>query len=290
MNISLKNRLLLVSIAGLGLISATYLIGQSFVQSSNDQQLEQASIGYSQALWQVTSDAFRDRLAGESKALTRSRDTIKALKALDKAALREHAIPTFNRLSANGDIDGMLISVAGRSLGITEETIAQGGAVLMIGFGLILLVPRFSTGFATATGNLASGADDQLDRIDRSGLQGQFLGGMLLGAVWSPCIGPTLGGAISLASQGESLLFAGAIMVSLALGVSTIILALGYGARSVIQKRQAMMCRFASKSRPIMGVIFVAVGLAILFQLHKIIEIWAIETLPPWLIDLSVAI
>ena len=31
---------------------------------------------------------------------------------------------------------GMLVSVAGRSLGITEETIAQAGAVLMIGFGL----------------------------------------------------------------------------------------------------------------------------------------------------------
>lgn len=185
---------------------------------------------------------------------------------------------------------GMLVSVAGRTLGVTEETIAQGGAILMVGFGLILLVPRFSTQFATATGSLASGADDQLDRIDRSGLQGQFLGGMLLGAVWSPCIGPTLGGAISLASQGESLLFATAIMISFALGVSTIILALGYGARSVIQQRQAMMRRIAAKSRRIMGLIFVGVGLAILFQLHKIIEIWAIQNLPPWLIDLSVAI
>lgn len=185
---------------------------------------------------------------------------------------------------------GMLVSVAGRSLGITEETIAQAGAVLMIGFGLILLVPRFSSQFATATAGVASGADGQLDRIDRSGLQGQFLGGVLLGAVWSPCIGPTLGGAISLASQGESLMFAAAIMASFALGVSTIILALGYGARSVIQKRQAWMRRFASKSRPAMGVIFIAVGAAILFELHKIIEFWAIETLPTWLIDLSVAI
>ncbi len=185
---------------------------------------------------------------------------------------------------------GMLVSVAGRSLGITEDTIAQGGAVLMVGFGLILLVPRFTSQFATATAGVASGADQRLDRLEHRGLQGQFLGGVLLGAVWSPCIGPTLGGAISLASQGQNLLFAGAIMTSFALGVSTIILALGYGARSAIQKRQAVMRRLANKSRPVMGAIFVAVGLAILLELHKLIEFWAIEALPVWLVDLSVAI
>ena len=122
---------------------------------------------------------------------------------------------------------GLLVAVGGRALGITEETISNAGATLMIGFGLVLLVPRFSAGFATATAGVAAHADAQIDQTDRDGMTGQFVGGMLLGAVWSPCIGPTLGGAISLASQGESLIFAGAIMVTFALGVSSIILALG---------------------------------------------------------------
>lgn len=185
---------------------------------------------------------------------------------------------------------GMAVTVFGRALGITPETVSSAGAVLMIGFGLILLVPRFSEGFATATAGISAQADAGMDDIDRSGSAGQFLGGMLLGAVWSPCIGPTLGGAISLASQGESLGRAGAIMVAFALGVSTIIVALGYGARSAIQKRQAAMRVIAAKSRPIMGMVFVAVGTAILFKVHHMIEIWAIQTLPPWLIDLSVSL
>lgn len=46
---------------------------------------------------------------------------------------------------------GLLVSVAGRAFGITEETVSNAGAVLMIGFGLVLVVPRFSAGFATAT-------------------------------------------------------------------------------------------------------------------------------------------
>lgn len=185
---------------------------------------------------------------------------------------------------------GLLVAVGGRALGITEQTISNAGAVLMIGFGLVLLVPRFSAGFATATAGVSVSADAQFDRSDRDGLSGQFVGGMLLGAVWSPCIGPTLGGAISLASQGESLLFATGIMVTFALGVSTIIVAFGYGAQSVIRKRQALMRKIARTSRPIMGVIFIVVGIAILLKFHHAIEIWALENFPAWLLDFSVSI
>jgi len=185
---------------------------------------------------------------------------------------------------------GMLVTVAGRSLGITEGTIANAGAVLMIGFGLVLLVPRLSERFATATAGVSARADAGLEEVDRSSLTGQFLGGALLGAVWSPCIGPTLGSAIGLASQGENLAWATAIMVFFALGVSSIILALGYGARAAIQRRQAALRVIAAKSRPIMGAVFVAVGLGILFRVHHLIEAWAVQTLPAWLIDLSVSL
>jgi len=185
---------------------------------------------------------------------------------------------------------GLLVALAGRAVGITEETVSNAGAVLMIGFGLVLLVPRFSASFATATAGMSARADAQIDDTDRSGLTGQFVGGVLLGAVWSPCIGPTLGGAISLASQGENLAHATAIMVAFALGVSTIILGLSYGAKSVIQKRQAWMRSLASSARPVMGAVFVAVGIGILFKFHHLAEIWALENLPAWLTELSVSI
>ncbi|MEO1025462.1 MAG: cytochrome c biogenesis CcdA family protein [Pseudomonadota bacterium] len=185
---------------------------------------------------------------------------------------------------------GLLVAVAGRSLGITEETVSNAGAILMIGFGLVLLVPRFSESFATATAGFSERADAQIDSADRSGLAGQFVAGVLLGAVWSPCIGPTLGGAISLASQGESLGHATAIMVTFALGVSTIIIGLGYGAQSAIRKRRDLMRRMASSARPVMGVVFVAVGLGILFKVHHMLEFWALEYLPAWFNELSVSI
>jgi cytochrome c biogenesis protein CcdA len=185
---------------------------------------------------------------------------------------------------------GLIVAAAGRSLGLSEDGVIRAAAVLMLGFGLILLVPRLNAGFATATAGFAARADHGLDQVDRSALWGQFAGGALLGAVWSPCVGPTLGGAIGLASQGESLIHAGAVMAAFALGVSSIILGLGYGARQALMRRRAMMQTIALRARPILGVTFVAVALIILTGANHVIESWAVEHMPIWLQDLSVSI
>jgi cytochrome c biogenesis protein CcdA len=193
-------------------------------------------------------------------------------------------------MAASFVVLGLTIAALGPALGLTEDTIARAGAVLMIGFGLVLLVPRLNAGFATVTAGFAARADSGIDRIDRGSLGGQALAGALLAAVWSPCIGPTLGGAISLASQGQNLGWAGAIMAAFAAGVATLILALGYGARAAILRRRALLQGLAERSRPLLGAVFLAVGLAILFRLHHLAEGWLLSVLPAWLIDLSVSL
>lgn len=183
---------------------------------------------------------------------------------------------------------GVGIAAFGRALGLDELAISQAGAVLMIGFGFVLLVPRLGGAFATATGGFAARADQGYEDVDRSSLTGQFAAGALLGAVWSPCVGPTLGGAIALASTGQSLGWATAIMVSFALGVATIILALGYGAQSLFTRHRGALQTLAVRARPIMGAVLIAVGVGILFRVHHMLEIWALDALPIWLQDLSV--
>lgn len=183
---------------------------------------------------------------------------------------------------------GMLIATVGHSIGLDSETLSLVGAGMMIIFGVILLVPAFGHRFETAAAGLASAADARMDSGASAGLRGQFLGGALLGAVWSPCIGPTLGGAIALASAGENLGWAFLIMVFFALGVSTLIVGIGMGAQSAIRSRAQALRGLAQKSKPIMGVVFVAVGLMILTGVHHIIEAWAVQTLPYWFQDLSV--
>lgn len=183
---------------------------------------------------------------------------------------------------------GMFVTTIGYSIGLTQERLAQIGALVMIMFGLVLLVPAFSRRFEAATQGVAGAANKQMLGLDLGGNSGQFLGGVLLGAVWSPCIGPTLGGAIALASQGENLLWAMLIMLFFAFGVSTLILGLSWGAQSALRSRTEALKSLAERSKPILGVVFVAVGLMIYFKIHHIIERWALQTLPAWLLDFSV--
>ncbi|MBV7394316.1 cytochrome c biogenesis CcdA family protein [Mameliella sediminis] len=193
-------------------------------------------------------------------------------------------------LSLSFVVLGVGVTAFGHLLGIGVDTVAKAGAVLMVLFGLALLLPRAAGVLETATAGLAARADARMDDVDRSGLRGQFLGGLLLGAVWSPCIGPTLGGAISLASQGQSLGWATLIMLFFALGVSTLILGLAYGTRGAVGRYNSQLRALALRARPILGATFVAVGLALFFNAHHYIEAWLIGVLPAWLIDLSVSI
>jgi len=185
---------------------------------------------------------------------------------------------------------GLGVTALGPALGFDTDSVARMAALAMAGFGMVMLLPALSGRFSTATAGFAARADAQFDSASGAGLGGQVLSGALLGAVWSPCISPTLGAAIALASTGESLGRAGAIMAGFALGVSTLILALGYGAKSAIRRRQTLLRGLADRARPVMGVTFVAVGLALWFGLHHGVERWLIEALPAWLIDFSVSI
>ena len=185
---------------------------------------------------------------------------------------------------------GVLVTAFGSSIGLTQDLLADIGAFLMIAFGVVLLVPVFARGFETATAGFAASAGSRMNTLDGFSLKGQFLGGLLLGAVWSPCIGPTLGSAIALASQGENLGVATLIMVFFALGVSTLIIGLGLGAREAIRTRANALRGLAMRSKPILGAVFIAVGAMLLLRFHHVIEAWALDVMPLWLQDLSVSL
>ena len=185
---------------------------------------------------------------------------------------------------------GLGLSAAGPGLGLSPDAVARGAALVMAAFGLMMLVPRLSAGFASATTAFAARADAQLAQDWATSPRGQLLGGLLLGAVWSPCIGPTLGAAISLAASRDDLAAAAMVMTAFAAGVSTLILALAYGTKSRLQARKALIARLAPKARPLLGGAFLAVGLFLWFGLNHPVEAWLLDTLPPWLTDLSVTL
>lgn len=184
---------------------------------------------------------------------------------------------------------GTGVAAVGPALGITPEDVTRISALAMIVFGAVLAVPALGRRFSAATAGMAAGADARMAAAPR-GIGSEFLGGALLGAVWSPCIGPTLGAAIALASAQQDLGHAALVMTAFALGVATLMLAAAYGLRRWMRRRSGRLAAFARSARPVMGWVFIAVGVALFFGLHHAIEAAALRLLPPWLIDLSVSL
>src|SRR6056297_3008759 len=54
---------------------------------------------------------------------------------------------------------GFGVIAAGHLVGLTEQTVARAGAVMMIVFGLMMLIPQASARFATATAGVSARAD-----------------------------------------------------------------------------------------------------------------------------------
>jgi cytochrome c-type biogenesis protein len=68
------------------------------------------------------------------------------------------------------------------------------------------------------------------------GLSGQFALGVLLGVVWSPCVGPTLGAASVLAAQGKNLGSAAATMIAFGIGAAAPLIVLGLLSREALMR------------------------------------------------------
>jgi cytochrome c-type biogenesis protein len=121
-------------------------------------------------------------------------------------------------------------------------------------------------------------------RTDR-GVASQFFVGVLLGGIWSPCIGPTLGAALGLATRSDTLAHAAAIMAAFGLGSATLLLAAGYASRAVIGQRLRLL-QAGEKGRLVFGVVLLLVGAAVASGADKAVESLVLAQLPQWWIDL----
>ena len=193
-------------------------------------------------------------------------------------------------LTASFAVLGVSVTAFGHLVSVGADSVSRVSAVVMMGFGVVLLVPRAQIVLATLAAPLASRANARLDAREGDGIAGQFAVGVLLGAVWSPCVGPTLGGAIGLAASGESLGQAAVTMLAFGVGVSTVLMALAYGSRQAVSARREKLAAWMPWAKPLMGATLLVVGIAVLFHIDRMIEGWLLDRMPVWLQDLSVSV
>jgi cytochrome c biogenesis protein CcdA len=115
------------------------------------------------------------------------------------------------------------------------------------------------------------------------GLPGQFLVGMLLGVVWSPCVGPTLGAATTLASQGKNLGQIGVLMLIFGIGAAAPLVLLGSLSRVSMMKIRGRLLTAGKFGKQVFGLVMLALGVLIATGADKSLEAWILDRTPDWL-------
>ena len=182
---------------------------------------------------------------------------------------------------------GIALASVGFSVGIDPSVLRLVVAALLGAAGVVLLVPALQGRLASMASPVANRGQILLDRLRPSGIWGQFALGAVLGVVWSPCSGPTLGAAVGLAAQGNNVATAAATMAAFALGAATPILALAYGSRQSILARRDWMARASRIGKPLMGAAFVGIGVFVLTGLDKVVEASLTRAMPDWLVTVT---
>lgn len=190
-------------------------------------------------------------------------------------------------LTLSFTVVGVFIAAAGASLGLQQDSLRNVAAVLLLVFGIVLLLPRLQERFAVAASNLSSGGQTLLSRVTLDGLPGQFVLGLLLGLVWSPCVGPTLGAAITLASQGESLAQITLVMAIFGIGASLPLIILGSVSRQALTRWRGHLLQAGKRGKQVLGGVMLLLGVGILTGLDKLFEAWVLGLAPDWLVRLT---
>ncbi len=161
------------------------------------------------------------------------------------------------------------------------------GAIVLILVGLIFLIPNLKDLSSTTFQKISDVGFRLQNKIPPKHPLADFFGGALLGMIWSPCTGPTLGLAIGLASKAQDLTHATLIFLFFGLGAGLGLLALGF----LIQKFTFLRTKLLSFGKFLnmgAGIFSVFLGVLILTGFDAELEEFLLNLMPQWLIQFTV--
>ncbi len=182
---------------------------------------------------------------------------------------------------------GLFVATIGFGIGLDSDVFRNAAAVMMVLIGIVLVVPNFQARLALAGGPVADWTERRFGGFSTEGLQGQFGVGLLLGAVWSPCVGPTLGAASLLAAEGKNLPQVALTMLMFGVGAATPLVILGFLSREALGRMRDRLMAAGKGAKAALGALLILIGLSILTGFDKKLETILVDASPQWLIDMT---
>jgi cytochrome c-type biogenesis protein len=165
----------------------------------------------------------------------------------------------------------LLLSAITRFFDFDPNGLRTGAAVLLLGFGLLMIRPAPFERLAIRLGALTSRAAG--NAASRQGNIGGFVLGTTLGLVWTPCAGPVLGSILSVEATSRDTAWASLLLVIYATGAAIPMLAIAYGGQAVTTRVRGV-ARISPKLQQGFGAIVIAFAIASYFQYDTLIVAW----------------
>lgn len=182
---------------------------------------------------------------------------------------------------------GLFVATAGFAMGLDGDVLRRFSATLLVVLGVALLSTAVQTRLGFAAGNLNNAADRLIRQLSVSTGRGQFIVGLLLGLVWSPCVGPTLGAASLLAAQRKDLLSVAAVMLAFGVGTTIPMGLVAMVSRQALLRLRQRALTLGQIGKVAMGTSALAVGVLILSGADRYVETRLVQASPAWLTDVT---
>jgi cytochrome c biogenesis protein CcdA len=171
-------------------------------------------------------------------------------------------------------IVALLLGAITRTFDFDPNTLRTGAAVLLAGFGLLMIWPVPLEWLSTRIGGFSGSAT-----ASRQGLVGGFVLGTTLGLVWTPCAGPVLGSILTVVATSKDTAWASLLLVVYAVGAALPMLAIAYGGQAVTT-RIRNIARIAPKLQQGFGIVVIAFAALSYFQYDTLIVSWLTRFYP----------
>jgi len=184
-------------------------------------------------------------------------------------------------------IAGLFVATLGFAIGLDGDFFRTVSAALLVLLGAALLSSALQARLGVAASGLSNLGDRVIRRLSLTGSASQFVVGLLLGLVWSPCAGPTLGAASILAAQRKDLGGVAAVMFAFGVGTTLPIMAVAMLSRTAMLRWRHRMLSAGYFGKVAFGLSALAIGGMILTGVDRSLETVLVNASPAWLTDLT---
>jgi cytochrome c-type biogenesis protein len=188
-------------------------------------------------------------------------------------------------LSLSFAVAGTILTLLLVNAGLDPELFRYMAAFLLVLVGLALVVRAFGSWLTIRLSAVTARFDHAPGRPVASSA-GQFGVGALLGLVWLPCVGPTLGAAIALASMGQSMSMSFVVMLAYGVGTAGVLLLAGLASDRLLARWRPALIRSGGRGRKVLGWTVLLLGGLVLTGFDKYLEAFAVDFVPGWIYTL----